>query len=184
MALDVGKLVVAGAAVAACVAGHGAPDQDAAPRGDAVNPYAEFSDRQWEELANTWEALDGSARRWFLTEARKRKIGRQRVSAVSRLVSLKPRARPRFGGVTGGSSAAVAVSSARIPTAADATPVDAKSFGLGFEQRRAGVGQVRTASGAVSGIPDAAPRLREHVGPAPRPRRPAARHARRTPEAS
>ena len=105
-----------------------------------ANPYSRLTDQQWTEVVAGWERLDGTERRWFLTEVRKRKAQSKRRPQRDRQPSIEHRERARFGNI--------ATTLGAEPTRKQERPPadDVKRYGLGFEQRQRGGSSLRGAS--------------------------------------
>lgn len=109
------------------------PEPPAAKHG--ANPYSELTDQQWTAVVEGWERLDGTDRRWFLTEIRKRKVRVPQHRSGQRQPAIEYRERARFGYPAKPLDADLrdAVRGLRKPS-----PDDANGYGLGFEQRQRG----------------------------------------------
>ena len=127
---------------AACAAAEpwqaaGASDRAASQDAEGGNPYAQLNDHEWKKLVEGWERLDGADRRWFLTEARKRKARIPNRGVGERQFSIVHRERERFGNIAPPRKAErhaelrTAHGSPRAPS-----PDDPNRYGLGFEQRQ------------------------------------------------
>lgn len=127
---------------AACAAAEpwqtgGASDQATSQDAEGGNPYAQLNDHQWKKVVEGWERLDGADRRWFLTEARKRKARIPSRGVGERQFSIVHRERERFGNIAPPRKAERHAELRTAPgSPREPSPDDPNRYGLGFEQRQ------------------------------------------------